>query len=200
MTYDLVLFDLGGVVVDVESDRLLHHVSQLIGRPLEDVSRAVYDEELLLPFELGHIGPRQYYEGLNARLSLPWTYEQFVRAWNDIVRENPAVTGLVQRLGRHHKLIALSNTNVLHLRCIKAIPTLAILHDWVASCDVGLRKPDPQIYHLAVRRAGARPETTVYIDDRPELVDAGRSAGLTAIRCESAAQLERDLRALGLTL
>ena len=198
--YELILFDLGGVVVEVESDRLLHQVSQLIGRSFEDVSRAVYDEDLLLPFELGRIGPRQYYEGLTARLSLPWTYEQFVRAWNDMLRENPAVTGLAQRLSRHHRLMALSNTNVLHLNRIKAIPTLAVLHDWVASCDVGLRKPDPQIYRLAIQRAGARPERTIYIDDRPELVDAGRSAGLTAVRCESAAQLERDLRALGLTL
>ncbi len=198
MAYELILFDLGGVVVDVESDRLVHQVSQLIGRPFEDVHEVVYHEELLLPLELGHVQPEQYYAGLTERLSIPWTYEQFVRAWNDILRENPAIIRLAERLRQRHRLIALSNTNVLHLEYMKAIPSLAVLHDWVASCHVGCRKPDPQIYRLAVERAGVQPSEAIYIDDRPELVEAGRQAGLTAIRCEDSTQLAQDLRKLGI--
>ena len=198
--YHAIIFDLGGVVVDVESDRLIHQVAQLIGRTFEEVHAAVYHQELLLPLELGQITPRDYYEGLKRFLDIPWTYEQFVRSWNDILRENPAVTQLVHRLRKHHKLIALSNTNELHLNHMKAIPALSVLDDWVASCDVGLRKPDPQIYRLAVQRVGVSVQAAIYIDDRPELVEAGRSAGLTAIRCESGEQLERDLRALGVAL
>lgn len=198
--YEAIFFDLGGVVVDVESDRLIHQVAQLIGRTFEEVHAAVYHEELLLPLELGQIKPRDYYEGLKRFLDIPWTYEQFVRSWNDILRENSAVTQLVHRLRRHHKLIALSNTNELHLNHMKAFPSLSMLDDWVASCDVGLRKPDPEIYRLALRRVGVGVEAAIYIDDRPELVEAGRSAGLTAIRCENGAQVERDLRALGVTL
>ena len=200
MAYTVIIFDLGGVVVDVESDRLIHQVAQLIGRSFEEVHEAVYHVELLLPFELGQITPRDYYEGLKQRIKMSWSYEQFVRAWNDILRENPQVTKLVPRLRQHHKLIALSNTNALHLQHIKAIPSLSLFDDWVASCDVGLRKPDPDIYRLAVARVGVQPEAAVYIDDRPELVEAGRSAGLTAIRCENGEQLERDLRAIGVAL
>ena len=70
----------------------------------------------------------------------------------------------------------------------------------MASCEVGLRKPDPRIYLLALERAGVRPEQAVYVDDRPELVDAGRSVGLTAIRFENSRQLEQDLQAIGLNL
>lgn len=200
MAYELVIVDLGGVVVDVESDRLIHQVAQLIGCTFEEVHAAVYHEELLLPLELGQITPRDYYEWLKRRLNMPWTYEQFVRSWNDILRENPAVTRLIHRLRKHHKLIALSNTNELHLNHMKTFPALSILDDWVASCDVGLRKPDPQIYRLAVERVGVAVEAAIYIDDRPELVEAGRSAGLTAIRCENGAQVERDLRALGVKI
>src|SRR3989338_2497273 len=110
MAYELIIFDLGGVVVDVESDRLLHQVSQLVGRSFEEVQEAVYHEELLPPLELGRITPRDYYEGLITRLTLSWTYEQFVRAWTDILRENPAVISIARRLGKRHKLAALSNT------------------------------------------------------------------------------------------
>ena len=198
MAYELVIFDLGGVAVEFDSDRLIHQVSQLIGRSFEDVHAAVYHEELLLPFELGRIEPQEYYEGLKKKLSLPWTYDQFVRAWNNIFSENHDVTQLIQRLRKGHKLTALTNTNALHIAHIKAtILSLSLFDDWVASCDVCLRKPDPAIYQLAVQRVGVRPEAAVYVDDRPELVEAGRGTGLMAIRFENTQQLERDLRAIG---
>ena len=201
MAFELVMFDLGGVALEVESDRLVHQVAQLMGRTFEEVQRAIYDEELLLPFELGRITPQAYFEGLKKRLRLSWTYAQFVRAWNNIFNENRDVTQLMQRLRKRHKLLALSNTNVLHLEYIKSsFPALAIFDHWVASCDVGLRKPDPKIYLLALERAGVRPAAAVYIDDRPELVEAGRGAGVTAIRFENGEQLAQELRAAGLNV
>ena len=201
MRYSLVIADLGGVVVHVDSDRLIHQVAQLVGKPFEEVQQAVYHEELLLPFEIGRIKPQAYYEGLKARLKLRWSYEQFVAAWNGIFTENQDVIWIMRRLRERHKLIVLSNTNELHINHIKAsMPSLSIFHDWIASCEVGLRKPDPQIYRLALERSGARAGTAVYIDDRPELVDAGRSLGLTGIRFESSQQLEDDLRAIGLNV
>ncbi len=201
MQRSLVLFDLGGVLVDVESDRLVHQVSQLLGRAFDEVQAAIYHKELLLPFELGRIRARDYYDGLKRQLNLSWTYEQFVTAWNGIFTENRDVTQIMHRLRARHTLMALTNTNELHLGYIKtAFPALSIFDDWIASCDVGYRKPDPQIYFLALERAGVRAEAAVYIDDRPELVDAGRSIGLTAIRFENSRQLEQDLQAVGLNL
>ena len=201
MQYQLVIFDLGGVVVEVESDRLVHQVAQLLGRPFDEVQAAVYDKELLLPFELGKINAKGYYAGLKTKLELTWTYDQFVRSWNDIFRENTDVTFIMQRLRKRHRLVALTNTNELHLAYIKAnIPSLSVLEDWVASCDAGLRKPDPKFYFHALERAGVKASEAVYIDDRPELVDAGRSLGLAAIRFENSRQLEEDLQAIGLNL
>jgi HAD superfamily hydrolase (TIGR01509 family) len=71
---------------------------------------------------------------------------------------------------------------------------------WIASCDVGLRKPDPEMYQHALEHTGARAEQTIYIDDRPEMVEAGKGAGLIAIRYESSRQLEQDLQKIGLNL
>lgn len=202
MAYEVVFFDLGGVVVDVESDRLMHQLSQLIGKSFEDVQAAVYHKELLLPFELGQIAARAYYEGLKGQLNFSWTYEQFVRGWTGIFSENLEVRQIMERLRKRHKLLALTNTNMLHLEHIKNQVTAApLFHDWVASCEVGYRKPDPQIYLAALERAGnIRPQQAVYIDDRPELVEAGREVGLTAIRFENGRQLEADLRSAGINI
>ena len=201
MDYQLVMFDMGGVAVEVESDRLVHQVAQLLGRSFEEVQEAIYHQELLLPFELGRINAQTYYDGLKKTLKLPWPYERFVTAWNEIFRENIDVTRIMQRLAKRHRLIALTNTNELHLACLRrTIPSLAVIQDWVASCEVGLRKPDPEIYFLALRRSGMLPRQAVYIDDRPELVEAGRSVGLTGVRFENSRQLEEDLQSIGLNL
>lgn len=201
MHYSVIFCDLGGVVVEFDADRLVHQVATLLGRPFDEVQKAVYDKELLLPFELGHIRPQAYYEGLKRNLQLSWTYEQFVRSWNDIFTENRDVTQIMHRLRKYHKIMALSNTNELHIQHIKTtIPNLSFFNDWIASCDVGLRKPDPQIYFLALERAKVKASQAIYIDDRPELVDAGRSVGLTAIRFENGKQLEQDLQSIGLNL
>lgn len=201
MRYAAVICDLGGVVVHFDTDRVIHQVSQLVQRSFEEVQRVVYDKALLLPFELGRIRPQDYYQGLKTALAIPWSYEQFARIWNDIFSENGDVVWMINRLRERYRLLALTNTNELHLAYLKAhIPALSCFERIIASCDVGLRKPDPQIYFLALKEAGVRPDETVYIDDRPELVDAGRSVGLIGIRYESGPQLEHDLRQLGFNI
>lgn len=198
MKCDLVLCDIGGVVLELESERLIHQMAQVLARPFEEVSTALYDDQCLLPLELGRISPQQYYEALAEKLRLPWSFEQFAVAWNGVLSENLPVVRILERLSQAHRLVALTNTNVLHLSYIKAqFPSLAIFRGWIASCEVGVRKPDPQIYRLAMDRYGVPAHAAVYIDDRPEMVEAGRTAGLAAVRFESGPQLEHTLRELG---
>lgn len=201
MRYSLAFFDLGGVVVDVESDRLVLQVSQMLGRSFEDVQEAVYHRDLLLPFELGQITPQAYFQGLQQQLKLPWNYEQFLGAWNGIFSENRDVIMLMGRLAKSCRLVALTNTNELHLRHIQTtMPALSVFSDWIASCGLGCRKPELEMYQRALERAGVAVEQAIYVDDRPEMIEGGRRAGLTAIRFESSSQLEQDLRAIGVPL
>ena len=56
------------------------------------------------------------------------------------------------------------------------------LHDcfdaFVSSCEVGMRKPDPRIFKLAMGIAQAKPEDCIYFDDRSILVDAASKLGI----------------------
>ncbi|HTL08745.1 MAG TPA: HAD-IA family hydrolase [Chitinophagaceae bacterium] len=60
------------------------------------------------------------------------------------------------------------------------------LHDcfdaFVSSCEVGMRKPDPGIFRLAMGIAQASPEECIYFDDRQMLVDAAAKTGITCYR------------------
>jgi putative hydrolase of the HAD superfamily len=52
---------------------------------------------------------------------------------------------------------------------------------FISSCEVGMRKPDPGIFRLAMGVAQARPEQCVYFDDRVMLVEAARKLGINAL-------------------
>ena len=58
------------------------------------------------------------------------------------------------------------------------------LHDlfdaFISSCEVGMRKPDPGIFLLALGIAQAKPEECIYFDDRIMLVEAARKVGIRA--------------------
>ncbi len=58
------------------------------------------------------------------------------------------------------------------------------LHDlfdaFISSCEVGMRKPDPGIFLLALGIAQAKPEECIYFDDRIMLVEAARKVGIHA--------------------
>lgn len=53
---------------------------------------------------------------------------------------------------------------------------------FISSCHVGMRKPDPGIFHLALGIAQAHPEQCIYFDDRPMLVQAAQRLGINSFQ------------------
>lgn len=69
-----------------------------------------------------------------------------------------------------------------------------------SSCYLGLRKPDPKIYQVALDVLQRDPEDTAFIDDRPENVAAAAKLGLHAIRYTGSEALAEELGRLGVRL
>lgn len=199
MGFQLVIFDLGGVLVKLEPTRMLQALAEETRQPVEQLERIVTDSTLIEPFELGRVSPRQFFERLQTRLKCSWSFERFVSAWNSILSENTQTTWLLQRLRSSYKLLVLTNTDVLHDEYIRSTwPVFHLIHHWIASYQVGFRKPEPQIYELALRQADVPPHAAVYIDDTEGHVETARRLGLASIHFTDGLQLEQELRAAGL--
>jgi epoxide hydrolase-like predicted phosphatase len=69
----------------------------------------------------------------------------------------------------------------------RALLPVAELFDLVVdSCEEGIRKPDPRIFHITLERlGGVAPERAVFLDDAPGNVAAARAVGLHAIRVDA---------------
>jgi putative hydrolase of the HAD superfamily len=68
----------------------------------------------------------------------------------------------------------------------------------VFSYATHMRKPDPEIWRIALELAQASPEESIYIDDRKMFVDVAAEHGFTAIHYTSLEELGRQLSKLGL--
>ncbi len=66
----------------------------------------------------------------------------------------------------------------------------------IYSHEEGVHKPDPRIYAIAIERLGVAPGEIVFLDDRPENVDAASAAGIQAVLFTSTAQAIADIEAL----
>jgi HAD superfamily hydrolase (TIGR01509 family) len=194
---DAVLLDLGNVLVFHDDAVLLQRLSALGGRSPAEVERAL--AALWRPCHQGTLAADELRAAVAGAAGAPLDAETFLEVWNCHFRVHHQVMPLVESLLGRVKVLLLSNTNASHFEPLRPqLPILERFDDLVLSYQVGLAKPDPGIFEEALRRAGTRPERTVFFDDVPAYVAAAREAGLRAEVFTDAATFRRQLAALGL--
>ena len=77
-------------------------------------------------------------------------------------------------------------------------PIFDLFSDIVISGEEKLIKPDAAIYELALQRFSRRADQCLFIDDRPENIEAGEAVGIAGHHFTSATSLENELKDLGL--
>ena len=78
---------------------------------------------------------------------------------------------------------------------------MAIFDATVISGDVGLHKPEPEIYELGAERIGVPPAACIFVDDLRENVAGAEAVGMTAVLHRDPAETIAELeRALGMPL
>ena len=84
------------------------------------------------------------------------------------------------------KIISINNeAKELNVHRIKKFKLHNFFDAFVSSCEVGMRKPDPGIFRLALGIAQAQPHECLYFDDRIMLVEAAKKEGIHAYHHKS---------------
>lgn len=113
----------------------------------------------------------------------------------------PDSLALIARLAQAGKvfLATLNNeSRELNLYRIEKFGLRNYFSVFFSSCYLGVSKPHPEIYRLALDLSQRQPEECVFIDDRSLNLECARRLGLHTIQFLSAGQMENDLRILGL--
>lgn len=176
------LFDMGNVLVHFSHERMCTQIGRLCHRTGPEVRAALIDSGLQWDFERGRISEGEFHRKLERVFDCRFELSELVEAGSDIFELNAPILPVLEELrGRGARLVLLSNTSVSHFEFVsRRFEVLNYFHDFVLSFEVGAMKPQPEIFHAALRKIECRPEECFYTDDIPDYVAAGRSHGLQA--------------------
>ena len=103
--------------------------------------------------------------------------------WRRSQRPIAANLELVARLRPPYKVSVLSNADIsLRGRLEDELRIQHLFDDVVSSAEVGMAKPEPEIFRLAAGRLGLDPAECVFVDDWDQNIEAAKAVGMTAIR------------------
>ena len=157
-------------------------------------------ELIVTAFETGRLALDAYLERTIFYRHREFTREQIKAFMFERSQPNEASLSLMGRLAASGKyfLATLNNeSRELNLHRIEKFELKKYFTVFFSSCFLGLKKPDEEIYTKALEISQRPPEECVFIDDRALNLDAPRRLGMNVIQFQNAAQLERELRALG---
>ncbi len=195
--FDVLLFDLGGVLIDFAGFEEMRRLLPQESDRSEIRDRWIHSESVQL-FERGDITPESFPRRLVEEFHLELSAEDFLREFVSWARgPYPGAVTLLGRLRATHRIACLSNSNELHTPIHRAS-----IHPHVDafyfSAELRLVKPDREIFDYVVRDLAVPPRRIAFFDDTLVNVEAARKVGLCAFLVDGMVELEAQLQGLGL--
>ena len=194
-----VVFDFGGVLTQGEaSHSRLQEFDDLLGWPGGTLRLRLFAGEAWELASTGAISPEEHWDRVGADLEsrLPPDFRCFRSDPFAHEQINRDAVELVRRLSDECRLALCSNALPGLADYLQQSQLAALFDVIVISALVGLRKPDPRIYHVTAGRLGLPLDACLLVDDKERNVLAAQAAGMPAVVFESAAGLEASLPAL----
>ncbi len=183
-----IVFDLGGVLLNINPE---NSVNQFKAIGLTDTSRIQHEYRengLFDRLEKGELSPKAFRNQIRQYIDAEVSDQEIDHAWNAMLLDFPHERLLLlQELRKTHKIFLLSNTNIIHweyytqkLKEIYGVELSDCFEKDYFSHDMGLRKPDTNIYQELLRAENLKAEETLFIDDMYSNVEAARRVGMIA--------------------
>lgn len=177
--FQVLLFDLGGVLVEwVGSAGLLSLADGTLDA--EAARRFWLESPWVRRFERGQCNPLEFARGVVEALGLRLPPEEFLvhfTRWDK--GPFPGTADLLRELRGRYLLACLSNNNVIHWPRLRDEFSMGRFFDrCFISCEIGLVKPDPEVFRYVRRELGVPAGRILFIDDNPECTEAAAGEGL----------------------
>lgn len=159
-------------------------------------------EPLLNDLETGRLDFDDYLRRAVFHQQRPFTleaFEDFIFGESRLAETSEVIFGLSQ--SGKYLMATLNNESLeLNLYRIRKFELRRYFTLFFSSCFVGVRKPDPGIYRIALQVTQRSPSESLFIDDRVENIEGAKQAGMHTILCLNATQLRQDLKDLGIAV
>ena len=196
-----IIFDLGGVLIDWNPKyvyRTIFDSEEKVEWFVTNICSLAWNEE--------QDGGRLISDANETLIAKHPEYEKEILAYYDRWEEmlngsNEDVVKILRSLRDNpkYRIYALTNWSAETFpKALEQFDFLKWFEGIIVSGREHLKKPDPAIYDLIVRRYQINVESAIFIDDNQRNVDASNKYGLPAIRFETAKKLQKKLNQLGI--
>lgn len=198
---EAIVSDFGGVLTNplFESFRRYTEAVGVSFERLGEAMAAVAEREgenPLFGLERGEITEADFLAMIEAEVGVDMTTFPD-HYWEGLTVNEPMLAFLRHARDEHGVRLALLTNNVREWepRWRAMIPVDELFEVVVDSAFVGLRKPDPRIYELTLRRLALPASACAFVDDLEHNVEAARELGMHAVWFQSTEQAIAELEA-----
>ena len=202
MQITTLFLDIGGVLLTNGWD----HTMRQRAAEIFDLDYEEMNERHHLTFDTYEEGKLSLDEYLNRVIfyeKQPFSVQEFRQFMFAQSQSYQSMIELIQQLKTRYRLkvAAVSNEGrELTIHRIQKFNLGSFIDFFVSSCFVHYRKPDADIYRIALYIAQVPPDQVVYLEDRPMFVDVARGLGIQGIRHTDYETTRAALAGMGLAL
>ncbi len=187
MEIDNIIFDFGGVILDIDPKLTVSEFQKLGYEDVEKLQSEAFYNEIILKFELGLLSPDEFRNRIRTFVAMDLTDAQIDHAWNTLLSKlEKERIQILEAAAKHYTLFMLSNSNAIHYDFfVKDLKDHFGYEDFDAlfkkayfSFRLHLHKPNTDIYQYVIGQEKIDPSKTLFIDDRADNIEGARNAGL----------------------
>jgi putative hydrolase of the HAD superfamily len=194
MSIRAVFIDFGGVIVRTEDKGPRTRQAERLGMTSRDLEKIFFESDSSQWASSGEILEEAHWQAVAKVLGVSRPEaDTIIDEFFSGDRADTALLDFLRSLRPERKVGLISNAWSGLREFITRQKFEDVFDEMIISAEVGLMKPDPRIYRLALKKLGALPEESVFLDDVLVNVEAARSVGMNAIHFT---QPERTLEEL----
>lgn len=183
-----IIFDCFGVLVGTGFSDTYRQAG---GDPVRDKQ---FIHDTLNASNIGAISGQEMSKMMAEKIGI--TVEEWRKAVDKAEQPNKPIFDYIKELRKSYKTAVLSNVNKGTLERKMSPEQMALFDVVIASAEVGMMKPDPEIYRFAAEQLGVSPEECVFTDDMQDYCDGAEAVGMTSFLYTDFVEIKQKLEAL----
>ncbi|MBL7890626.1 MAG: HAD family phosphatase [Bacteroidia bacterium] len=185
--YKNIIFDLGGVILNIDYDLSVQAFRKLGLDNFQEHFSQAQQKHLFDQYEKGLITSDEFRAELLKHFDETVSVADIDNAWNALLLDLPKERlDVLLSAKSNYRTFLLSNTNEIHInefnRYLKREFDLNSLKSFFEkaylSYEIGMRKPDKEIFQFVLDQNGLLPEETLFIDDSKQHIDSAQKLGI----------------------
>jgi putative hydrolase of the HAD superfamily len=198
MVVQAIIFDFGGVLVRTEDRKPRTVLAERLGMTYDELSALIFDSPSAIQAMRGEISALEHWDEVRKSLDLDaegieWVSTEF---WaGDALDEN--LVNVLRGLRPRYTTVLLSNAwDDLRPMIEEEWKIDDAFDRLVISAEIGMVKPDLQIYQWVIAELGVDASQAVFVDDFIQNIEGANAAGMKTIHFQSPDQALQELRSL----